>query len=150
MLHKQLKIRQYVTIGSIYTVNNGDTNKKVNVEMLSVFADSYAGGVPDYPISGTNSGNADAGFQFQWQLNTGAGFNNISDTGIYSGTNTKTLNFTILTLAEDGYQYRLEVTHDFQACFSHQKEFTLSVIDPCDANANGFVDTDGDGISNVM
>jgi hypothetical protein len=47
---------------------------------------------------------------YQWQLNNGSGWNNISDGGIYSGATTVTLNLTGATAALDGNQYRCEVT----------------------------------------
>jgi len=47
---------------------------------------------------------------YQWQENRGTGWNNLSDAGIYSGTQTDLLNISIATLLMDGYQYRVIIT----------------------------------------
>lgn len=43
---------------------------------------------------------------YQWQVNTGSGFGNISNGGVYSNATTATLNITGATLAMNGYTYR--------------------------------------------
>jgi len=47
---------------------------------------------------------------YQWQVNAGSGFQNISDGGVYSGATTSTLNLTLTTEDMDGYLYRVIVT----------------------------------------
>lgn len=47
---------------------------------------------------------------YQWQVNTGSGFNNITNTAPYSGATTATLTITGATVALNGYQYRVVVT----------------------------------------
>ncbi len=49
------------------------------------------------------------GTSYQWQLNTGFGFNNISDNSNYSGTNTNSLILINFPLAWNNYQYRCRV-----------------------------------------
>ncbi len=46
------------------------------------------------------------GNTYQWQINSGSGFNNIADNGTYSGTNTVNLLFTNAPSSWYGYQYR--------------------------------------------
>ncbi len=43
---------------------------------------------------------------YQWQVNTGSGFANLADAGVYSGVNTATLSITGATTGLNGYQYR--------------------------------------------
>lgn len=43
---------------------------------------------------------------FQWQVDAGSGFNNISNAGVYSGATTKTLNITNAPSTMYGYNYR--------------------------------------------
>jgi hypothetical protein len=43
---------------------------------------------------------------YQWQVNDGNGFTDISNGGIYSGATTKQVNLTGVTAAMNGYQYR--------------------------------------------
>ena len=67
----------------------------------------------------------------QWQLFNGSTWNDLSDGGIYSGTNTNSLSLTGVTLAEDGNQYRLVVSHSSNVCReSSSGTRTLSVIEP--------------------
>lgn len=46
------------------------------------------------------------GTTYQWQVNTGSGFNNITDNTIYSGTATKFLQLKNIASSYYGYQYR--------------------------------------------
>lgn len=47
---------------------------------------------------------------YQWQVNTGFGFSNLSNGGVYSGATTTTLNITGATADMDGYAYRCIAT----------------------------------------
>jgi hypothetical protein len=47
---------------------------------------------------------------YQWQVNTGSGFTNISNTAPYSGATTSMLSITGATSAMNGYQYRCVAT----------------------------------------
>lgn len=50
------------------------------------------------------------GISYQWQVNTGSGFANISNGGVYSGATSATLTITGATVTLTGYQYRCVVT----------------------------------------
>lgn len=50
------------------------------------------------------------GLTYQWQVDTGSGFTNISNGGVYSGANTSTLTITGATAGMSGYQYRAVVS----------------------------------------
>lgn len=50
------------------------------------------------------------GLTYQWQMNTGSGFVNISNTGIYSGTNSVTLNVANVPVTVNGTQYQCVVS----------------------------------------
>jgi PKD repeat protein len=50
------------------------------------------------------------GLAFQWQVNSGAGFVNVSDNGTYTGTNTTDLTINNLSLAMNGYLVRVVVS----------------------------------------
>ncbi|WP_412464112.1 T9SS type A sorting domain-containing protein [Flavobacterium mekongense] len=62
---------------------------------------------------------------YQWQLNSGSGFTNISDTGVYSNTSTATLNITGVLSAMNGYLYRCIVSNG--TCSSTTSSATLVV-----------------------
>lgn len=49
------------------------------------------------------------GISYQWQVNSGAGFNNISDNATYSGSGTNTLNISSASYTLNNYQYRCVV-----------------------------------------
>ncbi|MBL0359073.1 MAG: hypothetical protein IPP72_20400 [Chitinophagaceae bacterium] len=49
------------------------------------------------------------GSSYQWQLNTGTGFNNISDTGFYNGSNNINLTLTNAPTSWYGYRFRCVV-----------------------------------------
>jgi hypothetical protein len=51
------------------------------------------------------------GLLYQWQVNTGAGFVNITNAGIYSGATSATLNISSATPSMSGYQYRCLVSN---------------------------------------
>ena len=50
-----------------------------------------------------------SGTTYQWQLNTGAGFTNISNNTNYSGSSTRTLQLSNMPSSAYGYQYRCMV-----------------------------------------
>ncbi len=47
---------------------------------------------------------------YQWQVNTGSGFTNVSNTAPYSGATTATLTITGATAAMNGYVYRVVIS----------------------------------------
>lgn len=50
------------------------------------------------------------GITYQWQENTGSGFANITDGGVYSGATTNSLTITGATAGMNGYEYQCVVT----------------------------------------
>jgi hypothetical protein len=48
---------------------------------------------------------------YQWQVDAGSGFVNLSNTGVYSGVATATLNLTGVTSSLNGYLYRCQVSN---------------------------------------
>lgn len=50
-------------------------------------------------------------YTYQWQVNTGSGWTDLTNTAPYSNVTTTTLNITSATLAMNGYQYRCNVTY---------------------------------------
>ncbi|NNG09650.1 MAG: cadherin-like domain-containing protein, partial [Arenibacter sp.] len=53
---------------------------------------------------------------YQWQWFNGVSWVDLSDGGLYSGTNTNTLTITNPTNAEDGYQYRVILGNTMYIC----------------------------------
>jgi len=63
-----------------------------------------AGNNTSFTITAANAGG------YQWQVNSGSGWGNVTNTGIYSGATTSTLTLTGATAAVGGYQYRCIVS----------------------------------------
>ena len=62
-----------------------------------------AGGNTSFSVTAT------AATSYQWQVNTGSGFANISNGGVYNGATTASLSITGATLAMSNYQYQVIV-----------------------------------------
>ncbi|MFY9310998.1 MAG: T9SS type A sorting domain-containing protein [Bacteroidia bacterium] len=60
-----------------------------------------AGSNSSFTVAATGDGIA-----YQWQVNAGSGYNNLSNIAPYSGATTNTLQITAATSALNGYQYR--------------------------------------------
>lgn len=83
-----------------------------------------SGSVTTFSVSATGTG-----VSYQWQANSGAGFANIADGGVYSGTSGSTLTVTGATVALTGYQYRCVVSGTC-APAANSAAATLTVHDP--------------------
>jgi hypothetical protein len=79
---------------------------------LSAWAQPAPGGDPDAtkgemcPGGSASLTSNISGTNYQWQVNTGNGFENISDNSNYTGTNTKVLKLISIPSSWYGYQYR--------------------------------------------
>jgi len=65
---------------------------------------------------------------YQWQVNTGSGFANISNGGVYSNATTTTLNITGATSAMSGYLYRCIAINGTCNTTSAHATLTVSTI----------------------
>ncbi|MFC5682458.1 hypothetical protein ACYE2N_11705, partial [Flavobacterium sp. MAHUQ-51] len=83
---------------------------------------------------------------YQWQVNTGSGFTDITNGGVYSSATTSTLTITGATAGMNGYLYRC-VAKD-GSCSTNSSSATLTVSNPvltpqsqtniaCNGGANG-------------
>ncbi|MGY8914053.1 MAG: Ig-like domain-containing protein, partial [Flavobacteriales bacterium] len=74
---------------------------------------------------------------YQWQLFDGDNWVNLSDTGIYSGTKTDTLQITNATILYNGNQYRVVISNDTYICPADtSSSVTLTVYTPPVVSAN--------------
>ena len=78
---------------------------------------------------------AGTGISYQWQVNTGSGFTDIANGGVYSGVTTASITITGATAGMTGYQYRCIVSG---ACTpsANSNAVTLSVSDPVSVTAD--------------
>jgi len=69
----------------------------------------------------------------QWQVDTGGGFGNITDGGVYSGATTTTLNLTLPPVSYNGSQYRAVFTN---ASGTNTSEAASLTVNKADATIN--------------
>jgi hypothetical protein len=107
-------------------------------------ASNYLNGSPVYD----SPGNATARIQYQWYFgNPDTDGVALTDSGVFSGTNTTTLTISSTTgLYTNRYYVRL--THLDSSSLIETENAQL-IADPCDAVASGNTDTDNDGISDT-
>jgi autotransporter-associated beta strand protein len=63
----------------------------------------------------------------QWQVNTGSGFTNLSDGGVYGGSATTTLSIRGATAAMNGYQYDAVFTNSVGSLTTNSANLTVNV-----------------------
>ncbi|WP_300564469.1 SprB repeat-containing protein, partial [Flavobacterium sp.] len=64
---------------------------------------------------------------YQWQVNTGSGFVDVTNVAPYSGATTNTLTITGATVGMNGYLYRCVTYNPTIACFTNSNSATLNV-----------------------
>ncbi|WP_118974210.1 T9SS type A sorting domain-containing protein [Taibaiella koreensis] len=70
------------------------------------------------------------GTLYQWQVNTGSGYTNITNNTIYGGATTATLTLTAAPSSYDGYSYRCVVNYFTGCTASNSNPATLTIIPP--------------------
>ncbi|MEI6747973.1 MAG: PKD domain-containing protein [Bacteroidota bacterium] len=63
---------------------------------------------------------------YRWQVNTGSGWNNLSNGGVYSGVGNSTINLNSPPFSMNGYQYRCIVSTCSQQVISQPATLTIS------------------------
>ncbi|MDA3910579.1 MAG: GEVED domain-containing protein [Bacteroidales bacterium] len=112
------------------------------------------------------------GLSYQWQENTGSGWSNVSNGGVYSGATTASLLLTSPSASMDSYEYRCVVTNscgtatsDGNATLSVSLTYcttswsdnsdyitnvTFAGIDNTSAGDGGYIDNTGGTVGNVI
>ena len=93
-----------------------------------------AGGNTTFSITASGTTNN----TFQWQVNTGTGWTNITNGGVYSGATTKDLTITAGTAGMNGYQYKCIAYEATSTCPATSNAVVLTV-DP--TNVGGTITT---------
>jgi len=131
------------------TATDSTGNKEVLKLMDSIFVKS--GEYIICPNSNVSFDSKLTGSTYQWQADTGSGFVNITDGGVYSGTNTSVLNITNAPTSMYGYQYRCLVNGTtystiFLLKFGMAWEGTASNVweDPANWSCNNLPDANTD------
>ncbi len=82
---------------------NVNTAPVINAQPLNTTVCTNGNTVISINASGT-------GVTYQWQVNTGSGFSNVTNTGVYAGATTPTLGITAAPFSMNGYTYRCIVS----------------------------------------
>ena len=115
------------------TSSCGPTTITSSCAVLTVVSPST---VSVHPVSQTICNGASAGFAvtatgtgviYQWQVNTGSGFANITDGGFYSGTSTASLTVSAANTSLNTYQYRCLVSNTTCSASAASNAATLTV-----------------------
>jgi gliding motility-associated-like protein len=129
-----------------YTVPNTDYSNVAPIELNTPFEDVAfcEESTSIITIDSTADG-------FQWELSTdgGANWTTLVNDATYSGVNTASLQIADITLAFDGYQYRVQLTRTGNSCGDVSNSVTLTV-EPLPDLINGTLlqcDDDSDGFS---
>jgi hypothetical protein len=97
-----------VTVNSYPTINTQPTSTQVNIGNQAIFTTSANGGT------------------YQWQVDIGSGFQNITNGGQFSGATTNTLTVSNTSMSNNTSQYQCVVTSN--NCSSTSNSATLTVI----------------------
>jgi hypothetical protein len=97
-----------VTTNPLPVINTQPANAQVNIGNQAIFTISSNGGT------------------YQWQVNAGSGFQDITNGGQYTGATTNTLTISNSTITNDNNQFRCIVTSN--NCSTTSNSATLTVI----------------------
>ncbi len=126
-------VNQNITMG---------TSASFSLSATGNSATEYNAGTPVYG----SPGNSNAGLNYQWYIgDPNSGGTPISNSGIYTGATTSTLNISNIT-GLNGTTYYVQVTHNDNVCLEVIESATLS-FNPCDATQFGLPDADGDNVA---
>jgi len=130
--------RYYVKIGSsgctASTMNSNNvaltTNSAPTITANSASVTTCSGASADFSVTATG-----LGLSYQWQTNTGSGWNNLSNFGAYTNVYTNVLTITPVTTAMSGYQFRCIVTGTCTPTMATSNPVTLTVNPPLSNNS---------------
>ncbi len=106
--------------------NNGDRIIKGTFTGFSWFALGKAGIALVCPGSSKQFTANATGTAYQWQVNTGSGFSNISNDAVYSGVSTATLTLTNAPTSWYGYKYRCMITTVSGTVYSYTNDLKFA------------------------
>ncbi|SDV99783.1 Por secretion system C-terminal sorting domain-containing protein [Flavobacterium degerlachei] len=105
-----IKVGPAISTCTVPTITSNPTNRSV-----------CSGNNTTFSIAATGA------TSYQWQVNTGSGFANISNGGVYSNATTSSLAITGATAGMNGYLYRCVASSGTSTCFTNSNSGTLNV-----------------------
>ncbi|MEJ7682321.1 MAG: hypothetical protein WKG06_31620 [Segetibacter sp.] len=115
-------------VSSAPVVTGTDNGTDITINQLTAIAsqptaaNKWVSENASFSVSATGSGT----LTYQWQENSGSGWSNITDGGVYSGATSSKLNLTGVTYAMNGYQYKCAVTGDCRDTTSDAAALTVN------------------------
>ena len=116
---------------------NGSGTEEIAIDNFRLFetpactAPTITGNPPNRSIcvngNTTFSSTATGATAYQWQVNTGSGFTDITNGGVYSNATTNTLTITGATAGMNGYLYRCTAINGVASCFTNSNSGTLNI-----------------------
>lgn len=97
---------------SIYDFQESGTAASITILPTDVTA--YAGSGASFSVSVNNTDT----YQWQLSINGGSSFSDVSEGGIYSGTDSDTLSLSAIDLSMQNYRYRVVVSNSAYSCAS--------------------------------
>jgi gliding motility-associated-like protein len=130
--------RYYVKVGSsgctASTQNSNSagltTNNAPAITANSPSVTTCSGASANFSVTATG-----IGLTYQWQANTGSGWNNLSNFGAYTNVTTNVLTITPVTIAMSGYQFRCIMTGSCTPTTATSTPVTLTVNPPLSNNS---------------
>ena len=110
-----------ITVGDLDGDGKPELIATNNVDMVSIFKNSMVSSLTTFILCpGSNAVFVSdvTGTGYQWQVNSGNGYINISDNAYYSGTGTSKLIISNAQSVWYGYTYRCKVQNKFSTAFS--------------------------------
>ncbi|OUD29820.1 beta strand repeat-containing protein, partial [Flavobacterium sp. FPG59] len=88
---------------------------------------TFVSGTPTFTLPPATDSSSN--LTYQWQVNTGSGFTNITNGGVYSGATTATLTVIGATAGMNGYSYQVLVRHSANVCFTSTSTTAILCIE---------------------
>ena len=107
---------------SVTTVTGVTITTAVNITTQPSSVSKLPGQTASFTVAATGTGT----LTYQWQINTGSTWSDLSDSGVYSNTTTSTLDISDVT-GLDSYQYRAIVTGTSPCAAAPSDAATLTV-----------------------
>ena len=103
-----------------------DSNASFSVTANAINTTTFSTGNPNYTIPPATNGNS--GLVYLWQISTdnGLSWTNLSNGGQYNGATTATLTVSNLTIAQQGNQFKVFVSHTGRICSTNSNTAQLT------------------------
>ncbi len=120
----------YEGYNQVYLDVNPDNNQPEQFHFNNIVFRSLQVANSICPGSGVTftTNNNTVGNIYQWQVNTGSGYTNVSNAGVYSGVNTSSLSLASPPTNFTGYKYRCLITNGTLTTYSTENVLRFGVI----------------------